>query len=321
MLALLPHYSTPETVVKELTTRVNSPASAVGRKSSTSQSSSDRAVQLLHLYQEIASNLTAYCRSLIPAAGEGSLNQHLLFGPSLEEALSREGPGTDAAELSVTLGVGRRLGVGVVLLLLQQSARQFALVLDGHMQLSQKLVSLPELTAEDLKQLCGDSAVEKLSSQQRQEVARGRLLHGLAQKSCQLQHYSYIMENCLYVLWRHLEFYLVHCVPADQKTMTTPALIRHRLGMRKLTGIQDSYLDNSNIGSPVAASGLSQYAFGVSRQDIEHLRTTAPSILNEAFFKKVQHVDEHYGKERSHYSFTEAIVRRIKRVLKLHTGN
>ncbi|KAK3769775.1 hypothetical protein RRG08_046880 [Elysia crispata] len=319
MLALLPHYSTPETVVKELNAHISLPGTSLGKTSSTSQSTSDCAAQLLHLYQEIASNITAYCRTLITAVGEGNLNQHLLFGPSLEEATSREG--SRAEELSVTLGVGRRLGLGVVLLLLQQSARQFALVLDGHVQLSQKLASLPELTAEDLKQLCGDSAVEKLSSQQRQEVARGRLLHVLAQKSHQLQHYVYIVENCLYVIWRHLEFFLVHCVPADQKSMTTPTLIRHRLGLRKLTGVPDSYLESSNIGSPVTSSGLSLYALGVSHQDIEHLRTTVPSLLNETFFKKVQHVDEHYGKERSHYSFTEAIIRRIKRVLKLHTGS
>ncbi|GFS19080.1 nuclear pore complex protein Nup205-like, partial [Elysia marginata] len=319
MLALLPHYSTPETVVKELNTHVNSPTPSIDRRSSTSQSLSDWAAQLLHLYQEIASNITAYCRTLITTVGEGNMNQHLLFGPSLEEASSREG--AKAEELSVTLGVGRRLGVGVVLLLLQQSACQFALVLDAHKQLSQKLDSLPELTAEDLKQLCGDSAVEKLSLQQRQEVARGRLVHSLAQKSRQLQHYVYIVENCLYVIWRHLEFFLVHCVPANQTSMTTPTLIRHRLGMRKLTGASESFLESSIIGSPATSSGLSQFALGVSRQDIEHLKTTAPSVLNETFFKKVQHVDEHYGKERSHYSFTEAIVRRIKRVLKLHTGN
>ncbi|GFN90053.1 nuclear pore complex protein nup205-like [Plakobranchus ocellatus] len=318
MLALLPHYSTPETVVKELNTHISSPTTPVGGRPSSSQLASDLAAQLLHLFQEVASNITAYCRSLITAVGEGSMNQHLLFGPSLEEVAAREGSRAD--ELSVTLGVGRRLGVGVVLLLLQQSARQFAIVLDGHDQLSQKLASLPELTAEDLKQLCGDSAVEKLSSQQRQEVARGRLLHSLAQKSQQLQHYVYIVENCLYVIWRHLEFFLVHCVPADQSSMTTPTFMRHQVGMRKLTGMSESYLDSSIVGSPVVSTGLSQFALGVSRQDIEHLRTMAPLVLNETFFKKVQLVDERYGKERSHYSFTEAIVRRIKRVLRLHTG-
>ena len=71
MLALLSHYSTPETVVKELNAQVNSPTTSLGvQTSSTSQSTTDWAAKLLHLYQEIASNITAYCRTLVTAAGK-----------------------------------------------------------------------------------------------------------------------------------------------------------------------------------------------------------------------------------------------------------
>ncbi|XP_035827391.1 nuclear pore complex protein Nup205 [Aplysia californica] len=311
MLALLPHFSMPETLVKQLNIRLTAPGMS-------SQAGTDETAEVLQLFQEVASNLTAYCRSLIANIGSSSLNQHLLFGPSLEEVTVREGHKT--SEVSVTLGVGRRLGLGVVLLLLQQCSRQFSIVLEQHHQLSQKLTALAELSVEDLRKLCGDSSIEKLSSQQRQGLARSRLVHVLAQKSRQLQHYVYIVENCLYIIWRHLEFFLVHCVPADQGHMTMPTLLRHQTGIRRLTGALDSSLNSSVVGSPLVASGLSQVALGVSRADVEHMRSTAPIVLNEAFFKKVQTVDQCFGKERSHYSFSEAIARRIKRVLKLHTG-
>ena len=55
--------------------------------------------------------------------------------------------------MSVTLGVGRRLGLGVVLLLLQQSCRQFSAAMDQHHQHAQKLASLADLTIEDLRQV------------------------------------------------------------------------------------------------------------------------------------------------------------------------
>ncbi|CAG5133814.1 unnamed protein product [Candidula unifasciata] len=312
MLALLPHYSNPEAVLKQLKTRLASPTSG------SYQTDSDSGAELLQLHQEIAANLTAYCRSLITNLGSSSLNQCLLFGPSLDEVFLYDRARAD--ELSVTINMGRRLGLGVVLVLLEQCARQFSQVLDSHQRHMQKLSTLSELTAEDLKQLCADTSVEKLSSQQRQEVARSHLLHILAQKSQQLQHYVYIVENCLYITWRHLDFYLVHCIPADQTTMTTPTLMRHRTGLRKLTGTGESFGELSTLGSPAVSAGLSQVALGVSRSDIDHLRSIAPSVLNEAFFKKVQYVDQSYGKQRTHYSFTEAIIRRIKRVLKLHTG-
>ncbi|XP_059166343.1 nuclear pore complex protein Nup205-like isoform X2 [Physella acuta] len=309
MLALLPLYATPESFMKQLKGHLTSPNSL------TAHADSETAAQLLHLYLEIGSNLTAYCRSLISNIGTSNLSQHLLFGPSLDEVNMRDSSRVN----DVTLGLGRRLGLGVVILLLQQSTRQFSVVLDAHHQNAQKLASLSELTAEDLKQLCADIYLEKLSSQQRQEVARQRLVQILSQKSQQLQHYVYIVENCLYILWRHLEFYLVHCIPADQSSMTAPTLMRHRTGLRKLTGASESLLEMSNVGSPVIAEGLTQVALGVSRNDLEHIRHAAPSIMNEDFFKKVENVDQRYGKQRSHYSFSEAIVRRIKRVLRLHT--
>ena len=59
--------------------------------------------------------------------GSSNLNQQLLFGPSLEEVAVREGRGT-AGELAPPMGLGGRLGLGLVLLLLGQCSRQFSQV-------------------------------------------------------------------------------------------------------------------------------------------------------------------------------------------------
>lgn len=58
-------------------------------------------------------------------------------------------------------------------------------------------------------------------------------------------------------------------------------------------GVSDSMLDDSVTGgSPVVGPGLSQVALGVSRTNIEQLRSAAPTILNDTFFKRVQNVDQ-----------------------------
>ena len=61
-----------------------------------------------------------------------------------------------------------------------------------------------------------------------------------------IQLLSAIIENCLYVVWKHLDFYLVSCVPLDQDTtlfqshhninnkLSTTAAVNS--SMRKLTG-------------------------------------------------------------------------------------
>ena len=64
MLALLPHFSMPESVVKQLTGRV----CAVGVNAS--QGEVDEIEEVVHLFQGVAANITAYCRSLIANIGE-----------------------------------------------------------------------------------------------------------------------------------------------------------------------------------------------------------------------------------------------------------
>jgi hypothetical protein len=45
-----------------------------------------------------------------------------------------------------------------------------------------------------------------------------------------------IIENCIFVLWRHLEYYLGNCIPADQQTSMYQVNVRHPQQMRRLQG-------------------------------------------------------------------------------------
>jgi len=256
----------------------------------------------------VAANLTGYCRALIAHIGSQDLNQRLLFGPSLDD-WSVSGPAG---------ALGQRQGLGVLVTLLQHHAHLFCQGLETHHHTQGKLANVATLSLEDVQRLCAPSPVDRLSSHHRQHLARQRLTQLCATQKTQLAQYVTIVENCVYILWRHLEFFLVHCVPADARVMTAPALARHQAGIRRLTGTPMSPLPPG--GAPPAPPGLSQAALGVSKADVEHLRSSAPAVLTDAFFKKVHMVDQGLGKERSHYSFSEAMVRRIKRVLKLHTA-
>ena len=46
-----------------------------------------------------------------------------------------------------------------------------------------------------------------------------------------------IIENCLFIIWRHLDFYFLHCIPSDEerRMLGGPTLTSSRL--RKLQGI------------------------------------------------------------------------------------
>ena len=91
MLALLPHFSTPDTMVRQLNARLQAPGAAT-------EADIDEAAQILGLYQEVAANLTAYCRNLIASIGNGSKERCLCGFFSLNFRSKDEGPVTDGGD-------------------------------------------------------------------------------------------------------------------------------------------------------------------------------------------------------------------------------
>lgn len=45
-----------------------------------------------------------------------------------------------------------------------------------------------------------------------------------------------ILENCLFMLWRHLEYYLIHCVPVTQQSSLYQTQARRQTQLRRLQG-------------------------------------------------------------------------------------
>lgn len=209
--------------------------------------------------------------------------------------------------------------LGIVVYQLRQCANQFQAVSDSHRQHQRKLSSIHDLSSEDLKQLSDVTGSEKMSSHQRQAVARQRLHQIVASKSQELQHLSYILENCLFIIWRHLEYYLLRCVPSNQQPLSFQSIAQRQRQMRHL---QDtSWVQEGGGDLEGVSNEMEEAALGVTREDLQTLKKNAPVVLNETLLKKILDINQSYCKRHTHYSFTEAIVRRIKRLLLLHTGN
>ncbi|KAL8613661.1 hypothetical protein ACOMHN_029753 [Nucella lapillus] len=310
MLALLPRFCFSDKLNKQLRNLANqSGGQGQGR---------DRAVQVSLTYQEIASNITAFCRAVITQSSSTYQYSRILFGPSLEEATVRDLHNGDDGSNAVSLSMYQAPSLGVVVYQLRMCAAQFSTVFESHRQIEQKMAAIHELSTEDLKQLSETSGAEKLSSQQRQAVARLRLHQMVTSKAQELQHLSYILENCLFIVWRHLEYYLLHCVPASQQPQAFQNLAQQQQQMRRL---QDPSWPQEGGGDMAGVRGeLEEAAHGVTHSDLDLLKKTVPSVITEVLLKKVLDINQNYGKRHTHYSFTEAIVRRIRRLLRLHTG-
>ncbi|XP_064596049.1 nuclear pore complex protein Nup205-like [Liolophura sinensis] len=308
MLALLPKYCLSERMIKQL---------EGVRTRGQRQEEEDKKTEIMLCVQEITANVMSFCRSLISSSGNSAKYCRILFGPSLEEALARD-LRTFEDYQSSTLSPIQTPNLGLVVFHLRRCTNQFMSVYDNHQEHLRKLQSLADLTNEDLKHFLDAGTSEKLSTQQRQQIARKRLIQIVGHKVKELRHYSYIIENCLFVLWRHLEFYLLHCVPMDKQPSLYQVHVKRNRQLRRLQDI--SSLSSQSMREADVDPELEEGTRGVTQEDIDQLKMEAVSAINETLFEKLQKIDQCFGKSRTEYGFTEALIRRIKRLLKLHTG-
>ncbi|XP_056117303.1 nuclear pore complex protein Nup205 isoform X2 [Rhinichthys klamathensis goyatoka] len=230
--------------------------------------------------QQICANIMEYCQTLLLQSSADAQFSLCLFSPSASEP----------ADVSVPSA--RVPSLGLVLLLLKNSATDFFRYHDSHRQSLNKLERVEQLPPEELKELCqglvsGSGGVEKIPSVQRNVLAKRRLVQLVNNRAKLLALCSYIIETCLFVIWRHLEFYLLYCTPTDAKDSLLP-------------GYRD----------PSASRGLS--ASRVSQQDIEQLQSDVANSFSEPLQRKLLEVEGLYSKTRSRHTFIQALTRRIR---------
>ncbi|CAB1447062.1 unnamed protein product [Pleuronectes platessa] len=260
--------------------------------------------------QQVCANIMEYCQTLLLQSSTQAQFSICLFSPSGSEPAGRDGGRTDLSSTLPSMAYSRAPSLGLVLYLLKNSAADFFRFHQSHRQSLSKLQSLDQLPPEELKELCqglvsGPGGVEKISSVQRSLLAKRRLVQLVNNRAKLLALCSYVIETCLFVLWRHLEYYLLHCTPTDPKDSLMPgaSLYRSRLTDDSFGGLQPS-------GS--RALSLSR----VSQQDLDLLKSDMVAGFGEALQRKLLEVEGMYSQVRSRYTFIQALVRRIRGLLR-----
>ncbi|XP_060933087.1 nuclear pore complex protein Nup205 [Limanda limanda] len=272
--------------------------------------SAERREEMEVAMQQVCANIMEYCQTLLLQSSTQAQFSICLFSPSGSEPAGRDGGRTDLSSTLPSMAYSRAPSLGLVLYLLKNSAADFFRFHQSHRQSLSKLQSLDQLPPEELKELCqglvsGPGGVEKISSVQRSLLAKRRLVQLVNNRAKLLALCSYVIETCLFVLWRHLEYYLLHCTPTDPKDSLMPgaSLYRSRLTDDSFGGLQPS-------GS--RALSLSR----VSQQDLDLLKSDMVAGFGEALQRKLLEVEGLYSQVRSRYTFIQALVRRIRGLLR-----
>ncbi|KYO17521.1 nuclear pore complex protein Nup205 [Alligator mississippiensis] len=256
--------------------------------------------------QQICANVMENCQSLMLQCAPTFQHTICLFTPSLSESTNRDGPRQDTQ--TPVVPYWRLPGLGIIVFLLKQSANDFFSYYDSHRQSVNKLQNVEQLPPDEIKELCQSvmpAGVDKISTAQKYVLARRRLVKLINNRAKLLSLCSYIIETCLFILWRHLEYYLLHCTPADSQDSLLSS--RSSFKSRKL---QDSFSSEPNLDF---RSGLNR----VSQHDIDQLQLEATNSFGESLQKKLLDIEGLYSKVRSRYTFIQALVRRIRGLLRI----
>uniref|UniRef100_T1JB70 Partial AB-hydrolase lipase domain-containing protein n=1 Tax=Strigamia maritima TaxID=126957 RepID=T1JB70_STRMM len=241
---------------------------------------------------EVLSGTVLYCRSVVTPPGDDRRLCPIIFLPNLNEAISKDA--LDVEDFRVMLSIPRTPNLGVVVYHLQKCLDLFLQSYAAHSNFMKKYNSLSELSYEEMKEFLPDLN-DKLSGQIRKHKAKQCLLKLLNYKSQEVKLYSYMIENSLYLVWIHLEHYLVNCTTVDSGMV-----------LGKSWGNQ---LDSRS----------SKNEFEISNENLTHLKTEVLSCINETVFRKLQEIVQIHSHHNARSSFMEALVRRLKRIIRLNT--
>ncbi|XP_075711967.1 nuclear pore complex protein Nup205 isoform X2 [Rhinoderma darwinii] len=256
--------------------------------------------------QQICSNVMEYCHTLMLQNSPNLKQMVCLFTPSLTESSSGSRD-TSRIEAQTSLFPSWRLpGLGIVLSLLKQCSGDFFTYYDIHRQSVSKLQNVEQLPPDEIKELCQSETpvgVDKISTTQKYLLARRRLVKLINSRAKLLSVCCYIIETCLFILWRHLEYYLLQCTPNDsQDSLFSNASFTSRRFQDTLNGDR-----NTDLRAPNK----------LSQQDIEMLQREGANLFGESLQKRLLDIESMYCKVRSRHSFIQALLRRIRGLLRV----
>jgi len=195
--------------------------------------------------------------------------------------------------------------------LLYRCASELLISLDDQKLLSRRLQSLSTLTSDELAEFIPSSLKhDQPSVQQHREIARNSLQKLLQYKDREISVLSYIIESSSFVLLKHLEYYFT----SFNKEIASFSLPnKTQLSMRRLQDSTASLKPQSIVSSRFNANNPAplptQFDFDAFKADVQ-------ATIGEPFFRKLKPVEQHLSQGKGHVTFLEAIMNRIKRLVR-----
>ncbi|XP_043593371.1 nuclear pore complex protein Nup205 isoform X1 [Bombus pyrosoma] len=148
-----------------------------------------------------------------------------------------------------------------------------------------KSAMIGEMSTTELKEYMSEEEAE-LDVQKQRIIVEQRLNRWVKEKRQTIKYCSLIIEHALYILWSHLDFYMIQVMSRYSRMQVSPA------------GIDEDMV-----------------AWKASSETLMELKQGLVSTFTDNFITQLLDTHNEYAKNTVDHSFVEALVRRIKRLL------
>ncbi|XP_058819266.1 nuclear pore complex protein Nup205 [Topomyia yanbarensis] len=257
MLTLFPRFTLTEQTLKELHQNIL-----------TNCSERERSAHLKYFLQ-IGANLALYARNSISNHSVDHRTINVLFSPQISEtSVHQQGRAENRLALDST-----HSSLNVVVMQLRCSVEYYNKGKLGYESLLNQRNSLPGLSLDANVQIQHDNLTDRIASKQEE-----------------LKRCVFITEHCLYLLWAHLDFFMLRAIPVNTLHFNAP------------------------YGSENYLSSQTEVGWKITAEDVAVLKKTLIGVFNETFCKQLLDTAQDHARA-SDKGFIEALLRRIKRLI------
>ncbi|CAH1170192.1 unnamed protein product [Phaedon cochleariae] len=275
MLSVLPKFILSDDTVKRLVSQ--------GPAGTLTFQTSDR---LLYAMQ-IISNLLCYSRNTVANQGIEHEGVGVIFYPTLSDPLL-----SNFGSRSMSSVNEQEPSLGIIVQQLISAVNYHHQEKVTHDLLVRKLDEIPEMNSVDLRPYL-DSSMEMSDISVKREKAHEMVTDRLERKKKEINYCAFIIENSLYLIWSHLDFYMLRAIPKPR--------------------VYGGLSTNAAFSHEATLASSSEATWKVSTDVISNLKQGLVSLFNDSFTKQLLETSQ--DRNDSDRGFVEALLRKIKRLV------
>ncbi|KAK9882396.1 hypothetical protein WA026_020918 [Henosepilachna vigintioctopunctata] len=269
LLALLPKFILSDSVIRNL---IHNASNNMLNTYQTSQ-------RLLYGMQVIC-NLLSYSRSIVANHGVDHAGVGVIFEPNLNTTSTSH----SAYEQTPSLGTVVQHLINAV-----NYHHQEKVTLD---RLHRKINDIPEMSSMDLREFVNESLKLQDLTLMREQIF-DFTTEKMKSKQREIRYCAFIIEHALYLIWVHLDYYMLKAIPRGKHFGPS-------------SGRTVNNLDES-------LASATEATWKVSTDDISNLKQGLVSIFNDSFTKQL--LETLQDLPESDKGLAEALLRKIKRLI------